>query len=171
MKTTISDNINTCILPDLQKKANVTSIIISIILIVFAVAMFYLSHVMESDLITSTEVFFGVAAVCVAIYMFGWQRTKLVNKETGSVVSKDRIFYNPVDLLGIKAALENENFEAFAGFHRQDEGNVQTVFYFAADHKYIAIQVFKYEPFEYKPQTDIYIFKDASAMKLIEKIK
>lgn len=133
--------------------------------------MFYLSHIKQSDIITSTEIFFGVIAICVAIFMIGWQRTKLVNTETGSVVSKDRIFYDPVDLYGIKAALEEENFQAFASFHRQQEGNVQTVFYFAADHKYIAIQVFKYEPFEYKPQTDIYVFKDVQAIELIERIK
>lgn len=171
MKTTIQDNINTCTLPDVQKKLNTTSIIISIILIIFAAAMFYLSHVKQSDIITSTEIFFGVVAICVAIFMIGWQRTKLVNNETGSVVSKDRIFYDPVDLYGIRAALEEENFEAFVGFRRQQEGNVQTVFYFSADSEYIAIQVFKYEPFEYKPQSDIYIFKDVQAMKLIEKIK
>lgn len=171
MKTTIQDNINTCKLPDLQKKLNITSIIISIGLIIFAAAMFYLSHIKQSDIITSTEIFFGIAAICVAAYMLGLQRTKLVNTETGSVVSKDRIFYNPVDLYGIKTALEEENFEAFVGFRRQQEGNVQTIFYFSADHKYIAIQVFKYEPFEYKPQSDIYIFNDVKAMKLIEKIK
>ena len=170
MKTTIQDNINTCKLPDLQKKLNTSSIIISIILIIFAAAMFYLSHIKQSDIITSTEIFFGVIAICVAIFMIGWQRTKLVNTETGSVVSKDRIFYDPVDLYGIKAALEEENFEAFVGFRRQQEGNVQTVFYFSADHNYIAIQVFKYEPFEYKQQSDIYIFKDVKAMKLIEKM-
>ena len=171
MKTTISDNINTCFLPDLQKKTNITSITISVVLLVFAASIFYLSHIKQSDIITSTEIFLGVVAICVAIFLLGWQRTKLINKETGSVVSKDHIFYNPVDFYGIKAALEEENFEAFAGFRRQQEGNVQTVFYFSADHKYIAIQVFKYEPFEYKPQTDIYVFKDVAAMKLIEKIK
>lgn len=171
MKTTIQSNINTCELPDLQKKTNITSFVVSIVLLIFAATLFYLSHVMETSFVTSTEVFVGVAAVCVAAYMLGWQRTKLINTETGSVVSKDRIFYNPVDLIGIKAALEDENFEAFAGFRRQQDGNVQTIFYFAADHKYIAIQVFKYEPFEFKPQSDIYIFKDVQAMKLIEKIK
>lgn len=171
MKTKIQGNINTYIFSDLQKKINVTSIIISIVLIIFAVAMFYLSHVKQSEIITSTEIFFGVIAACIAIYMLGWQRTKLVNKETGSVVSKDHIFYDPVNFYGIKTALEEENFEVFVSFRRQQEGNVQTVFYFSDDHKYIAIQVFKYEPFEYKPQTDIYVFKDVKAMKLIEKIK
>ena len=170
MKTTIQGNINSCKLPDLQKKNNITSILVSIVLIIFAAAMFYLSHVKQSDLITSTEIFFGIVAICVAAYMLGWQRTKIVNTETGSVVSKDRIFYNQVDLYGIKTALEEENFEAFVGFNRQQEGNVQTVFYFSADHNYIAIQVFKYEPFEYKPQSDIYIFNDVRAMKLIEKM-
>ena len=160
MKTIIQDNINTCKLPDLQKKLNTSSIIISIILIIFAAAMFYFSQVKQSDIITSTEIFFGIVAICAAAYMLGWQRSKLINTETGSVVSKDRIFYNPVDLYGIKAALEEENFEAFVGFRRQQEGNIQTVFYFSADHNYIAIQVFKYEPFEYKQQSDIYIFKD-----------
>lgn len=171
MKTTIQDNINTCMLPDVRKKLNMTSIVFSVILIIFSVAMFYLSHVKQSDIITSTEIFFGVVAICIAVFLLGWQRTKLIYEETDSVVSKDHIYYDPVDLNGIKAALEDENFEAFAGFRRQQDGNVQTMFYFSADSEYIAIQVFKYEPFEYKPQSDIYIFKDVKAMKLIEKIK
>ena len=171
MKTTIQDNINTCTLPDVQKKLNTTSIIISVILIIFAAAMFYLSHVKQSDIITSTEIFLGIVVICIAIYLLGWQRTKLVYNETGSVVSKDHIFYDPVNLYGIKTALEKENFETFVSFRRQQEGNVQTVFYFSDDHKYIAIQVFKYEPFEYKPQSDIYVFREVQAMKLIEKMK
>lgn len=171
MKTKISDNINTCKLPGLQKKTNKSSIIISMVFLVFAATMFYMPHLKQNDTATSTEVFLGIVAICVAAYLLDFQRIKIVNTETGSVVSKDYIFYDANNLSGIKAALEEENFEAFKSFRRQHEGNVQTIFYFADDHKYIAIQVFKYEPFEYKPQSDIYIFKDVQAMKLIEKIK
>ena len=35
----------------------------------------------------------------------------------------------------------------------------------------IAVQVQRYEPFDYKPQTDILVYRDANAMKLMENLK
>lgn len=169
--TTYSENINNFRLPELEKKVNKASILISIVLIIFATAMFYLAFFTEDDLVEGSEIFAGVIAIIIVFYMLVWQRNKLVDRETGSVVSKDRIYYNPNDLQCILMSFENDSFGILHDIKRQQEGNVQMVFFFAEDHKYIAIQVFKYEPFEYKPQTDILVYRDVNAMKLIESLK
>ncbi|GEM_PF-1519373 len=169
--TTYSGNINDFQLPELVKKTNKTSIIISIILIIFALAMFHLFYFTENDLVEGSEVFAGVIALSVALFMLIWQRTKFIDKETGSVVSKDRIYYNPNDLPTILLAFDNDNFAVLQNVKRQQEGNVQIVFRFAENHRYIAVQVQRYEPFDYKPQTDILVYRDANAMKLMENLK
>ena len=68
-------------------------------------------------------------------------------------------------------AFENDNFAVLQTVKRQQEGNVQIVFRFAENHKYIAIQVLKYEPFDFKQQTDILVYRDVNAMKLVEYLK
>jgi len=172
MKTaTYSDNINTFILPDLDKKINKTSLFVSFLLLVFAGAMFYLTIFTNNDLGDSAEIFAGIIAVGVALYMLIWQRTKLIDRETGSVVSKDRIFYSNDYLQSMLLAFENDNFSMFKNFKRLQDGNVQIIFFLAENYKYIAIQVFKYEPFEYRPQTGIMVYRDANALKLIESLK
>lgn len=172
MKTaTYNGNINDFQLPELVKKTNKTSIIISIVLIIFALAMFHLVYFTDNDLVEGSEVFAGVIALGVALFMLIWQRTKYIDQETGSVVSKDHIYYSPNDLPTILMAFENDNFAVLQTVKRQQEGNVQIVFRFAENHRYIAVQVQRYEPFDYKPQTDILVYRDANAMKLMENLK
>lgn len=169
--TTYSGNINDFQLPELVKKTNKTSIILSIVLIIFALAIFHLVYLTENNLVEGSEVFAGVIALSVALFMLIWQRTKFIDKETGSVVSKDSIYYNPNDLPTILLAFDNDNFAVLQNVKRQQEGNVQIVFRFAENHRYIAVQVQRYEPFDYKPQTDILVYRDANAMKLMENLK
>ncbi|MCQ2307464.1 MAG: hypothetical protein MJ000_07870 [Bacteroidales bacterium] len=169
--TILAENINNCKLPDVEKKTNNVSIISGIVLLVFAAILFVLSRQVDNNLGSSTEVFFGVVAVCVALYMFFAQREKMVDTTTNSVVSRDRIYYNASDLHEIKVALANKSFSGLRDVRRQPDGNVQLVFYFSHDHNYIAAQVQKYEPFEYKPCSEIYVFRGSDAEGLIEKLK
>lgn len=169
--TILAENINNCKLPDVEKKTNNVSIISSAVLLILAVALFVLSGQVESNLGSSTEVFFGVVAVGVALYMFFAQGEKMINTTTNSVVSRDRIYYSANDLHEIKVALANKSFGGLRNVQRQPDGNVQLVFYFSRDNSYIAAQVQKYEPFEYKPCSEIYVFRGSDAEKLIEELK
>lgn len=167
----LSENINSCQLPDVEKKTNIISFILSSILVVLAGVLFVMSGNVESNLGSSTEVFFGVVAIGVALYLIFGQRNKLVDTSTGSVVSKDHIYFSANDLHGIKVALANKDFDGFDNVQRQPDGNVQVIFYFSRDNRYIAIQVQKYEPFEYKPCSEVYVFRGDDAERLIGKLK
>lgn len=169
--TILAENINNCDLPDVEKKTNITSIMSGVVLLILAVTLFILSGKVESNLGSSTEIFFGVIAIGIALYLFFAQREKMIDITTNSVVSKDRIFYNANDFHEIKVALANKSFSGLRNVQRQSDGNVQLIFYFSFDRNYIAVQVHKYEPFEYKPCSEIYVFRGDDAEKLIEELK
>jgi len=167
----LSENINACKLPDVEKKTNILSLILAVILLSLAAVLFVLSSYVENNIGSSTEIFFGVVAIGIAFYLVFAQRKKMIDKNTGSVVSKDHIYFSANDFHNIKVALANKSFDGLDGIKRQQDGNVQLVFYFSQNHNYIAIQVQKYEPFEYKPSSEIYIFRGEDAEKLIGKLK
>ncbi len=167
----LSENINSCQLPDVERKTNISSLILSFVLVALAGVLFVLSGDVESNIGSSTEVFLGVVSIFIALYMIFGQRKKLVETTTGSVVSKDHIYFNPNDLHDIKVALANKDFDGFDNVRRQPDGNVQVIFFFSRDSRYIAIQVQKYEPFEYKPSSEIYVFRGGDAETLIGKLK
>lgn len=167
----LSENINSCQLPDVERKTNISSLILSFVLVALAGVLFVMSGKVESNLGSSTEVFFGVIAIGIALYLIFGQRNKLIDTSTGSVVSKDHIYFSANDLHGIKVALANKDFDGFDNVRRQPDGNVQVIFFFSRDSRYIAIQVQKYEPFEYKPSSDIYVFRGGDAETLIGKLK
>jgi len=169
--TILAENINACKLPNVEKKTNTISVISAVVLLALAVALFILSGHVDNALGSSTEIFVGVIAIGIALYMFFAQRKKLIDTTTGSVVSKDHIYYDVNDLHEIKVALSNKFFSRLRNIKHHPDGNVQLVFYFSSDYKYIAIQVLKYEPFEYKPCSEIYVFRDEDAEKLIEELK
>lgn len=167
----LSENINNCKLPDVEKKTNIVSLVAGLLLIALAVVLFVMSGKVESNLGSSTEVFFGVIAIGVALYLVLGQRNKMVDMTTDSVVSKDHIYFGTNDLHDIKVALANNDFDGFDNVRRQPDGNVQVIFYFSRDNRYIAIQVQKYEPFEYKPCSEVYVFRGDDAERLIGKLK
>lgn len=167
----LSENINSCQLPDVERKTNISSLILSFVLVALAGVLFVMSGNVESNLGSSTEVFFGVIAIGIALYLIFGQRNKLIDTSTGSVVSKDHIYFSANDLHGIKVALANKDFDGFDNVRRQPDGNVQVIFYFSRDNRYIAIQVQKYEPFEYKPCSEVYVFRGDDAERLIGKLK
>lgn len=84
---------------------------------------------------------------------------------------KVRIFYASEDLYGLKNSLENQDVKSFEKFKKQHEGNVQLSIVYSKDNQYFAAQVLKYEPFEYKPQSDILIAEGETAARFIANIK
>lgn len=165
--TILAENINSCNLPEVEKKTNINSIIVASVLLILSATLFVLSGRTESNFGSSSELFVGVLALGVAVYLFLAQRQKMIDTVSGSTLSKDHIFYSASDLHNIKVSLANRNFKGLSDIQRQPDGNVQLAFLYSKDRKYIAIQVQKYEPFEYKPYSEIYVFRGDEAERLI----
>ncbi|MGN0033506.1 MAG: hypothetical protein ACI358_07010 [Candidatus Limimorpha sp.] len=169
--TISSQNINNCKLPYVEKRINTLAIFLGTLLLIIGVLMFYLSSVSESSMMSSTDVFAGIVSVVIAVCLIFFQRKKLVEKETGSIIKKECVYYNVNDLDAILSALKRQDYFIFSNIHRQENGNVQMLFYYSKDHRYFAAQVLRYEPFEYRPVSDIFIFRDMIAERFVEKIR
>lgn len=172
MNITLSEkNINTYSFPEVESKSNIKSLITGIILIIASCALFYLSSLISGNMASSLSIFGGVIMICVGLYLIIWQSKHEIYKPSGSVIKKVRIFYASEDLYGLKNSLENQDVKSFEKFKKQHEGNVQLSVVYSKDNQYFAAQVLKYEPFEYKPQSDILIAEGETAARFIANIK
>ena len=168
--TISSQNINNCKLPYIENRTNGVAIFLGVLMLVIGVMMFYFSYVTESALVSSTDVFMGLVAVILSVCLLIFKRRRLVGEESGSVVKKECIYYSVSDLDSIIVALNKQDYFIFLNLRRQDDGNVQMIFYYSMDHQYFAVQVLRYVPFEYEPVSDIYVFRGIVAERFIEKI-
>ncbi|MCR4872921.1 MAG: hypothetical protein K5885_05185 [Bacteroidales bacterium] len=90
-----------------------------------------------------------------------------IYKPTQSTIYKKEYFYNPDDFTALKTAVEQKHFDHLKQLHLQSDGNLRLTVLCSKDGKFAAAQVFRYHPFEFFPETEIIIFKDAEAATFI----
>lgn len=92
---------------------------------------------------------------------------RMVYTPTQSPVSKKEIYFAADDFTALKASIEHKQFDTLKQLHSQSDGNVRLSAFCSRDDKFAAAQVFRYQPFEFFPETEIIIFKDADAAAFI----
>ena len=155
---------------DIVKKINVGSLLLSIILLACCVVLCYLSSNFENTM-SSLLIFFGVAAACYALYLIIWRMNKQVYVNTNSDIVKSNIYYSNDDFLALKSSLENCDCKLMEKCKTQGEGTVQVAALYSKDGQFLEAQVLKYEPFEYKPQTEVIVMKGDKARNFIHYLK
>ena len=78
-----------------------------------------------------------------------------VYAKTNSPIIKRQIYFDTADFYDIKSAIENDKLDTLDKFNKVDEGNVQLYVIHSKDKKFAALQLLKYEPFDFVPQTDV----------------
>ncbi len=136
-------------------KTDMTSILKGVVLLIIGIAIFFLPEVKKSGVIPSCLIFTGVMLICVAIYFFAAKFRKNVYAKTGSRIVKESIFYRNDDFEALKAGIENRDAKSVANVQKQTEANVMVDMLYSKDYQYLALQLKRYEPFEFKPQTDV----------------
>ena len=76
-------------------------------------------------------------------------------KPTQSPVKKDELFFAADDYTTLKSALDNKHFDALKKLRDQSDGNVKLVIANSKDGKFAAVQLQRYQPFEFRPETEI----------------
>ena len=92
---------------------------------------------------------------------------RMIYTPTQSPVSKKEIYYAADDFTALKAAIEHKQFDNLKQLHSQSDGNVRLSALCSRDGAFAAAQVFRYHPFEFFPETEIIIFKDADTTAFI----
>lgn len=149
------NNIKNTQIDFIEKKFNATSLISSILLIGLGVFMFIYSKNLDSNMLSSALIFFGIVALGFAAFLLIARLYSDVYTKTNSPVIKRELYFDTNDFYNIKNVIENNEFTSIEKFKRVDEGNVQLYVIHSKDKKFAALQLLKYEPFDFVPQTEI----------------
>ena len=88
-------------------------------------------------------------------------------KPTQSAVSKKEYYYAADDFQQLKTALEQGKIDNLGKMQRQPDGNVKLVVVSTNDKKFAATQVHRYQPFEFRPESEIFVMKEAEAQAFL----
>lgn len=153
----MTNNIQNTQIDFIQKRFNVSALFSGIVLIGFGVLLFVYSGSMDGNMLSSAMVFFGIVSVAFALFFLIARLNAEVYAKTNSPIVKRQIYFDTADFYDIKSAIENGKFETLDKFNRVDEGNVQLYVIHSKDKKFAALQLLKYEPFDFVPQTDVMV--------------
>ena len=88
-------------------------------------------------------------------------------KPTQSAVSKKEYYYAADDFQQLKTALEQGKLDNLGKMQRQPDGNVKLVVVSTNDKKFAAAQVHRYQPFEFRPESKIFVMKEGEAQAFL----
>ena len=139
----------------IEKKFNVTSLLLSLVLIGLGCLLFIYSGNIESNMISSSMIFFGIAIVAFALFLMIAKINSEVYVKTNSPIIKRQLYFDTAYFYNLKNAIDNADYNSIEKFKRVDEGNVQLYVVHSKDKKFAAMQLLKYEPFDFVPQTEV----------------
>ena len=151
----MTNNIQHTQLELIEKKFNLKSLLLSLALIGLGVLLFVYSGKIESDMLSSTLIFIGISIVAFATFLMIAKLNSEVYVKTNSPIIKRQLYFDTADFYNIKNAIDNADYNSIEKFKRVDEGNVQLYVVHSKDKKFAAMQLLKYEPFDFVPQTEV----------------
>ena len=151
----MTNNIQNTQIELIEKKFSVTSLLLSLALIGVGVFLFIYSSKFGSNMLSSAMIFFGIVIVAFAIFLLIAKLSGDVYVKTNSPIVKRQLYFNADDFYDIKKAIDNADYKSIEKFKRVDEGNVQLYVIHSKDKKFAAMQLLRYEPFDFVPQTEV----------------
>ena len=139
------------------KRQNISTLLSGLVLIGLGVFLFIYSKSMDGNMLSSALIFFGIVSVIFAMFLLIARLNSEVYAKTNSPIIKRQIYFDTADFYDIKSAIENDKLDTLDKFNKVDEGNVQLYVIHSKDKKFAALQLLKYEPFDFIPQTDVMV--------------
>lgn len=152
-------NIQNTQLDFIQKRFNISALLSGIVLIGLGALLFVYSRNMDGNMLSSSLIFFGIVSVAFALFLLIARLNAEVYTKTNSPIVRRQVYFDAADFYNIKSAIEEGKFDTLDKFKRVDEGNVQLYVVHSKDKKFAALQLFKYEPFDFIPQTDVKVME------------
>ena len=148
-------NIQNTQLDFIQKRFNISALLSGIVLIGLGALLFIYSRSMDGNMLSSALIFFGIVSVAFALFLLIARLNAEVYTKTNSPIVRRQVYFDAADFYNIKSAIEEGKYDTLDKFKRVDEGNVKLYVVHSKDTKFAALQLFKYEPFDFIPQTDV----------------
>ena len=90
---------------------------------------------------------------------------------TQMAVSKKEYYFIEYEYKDLKESLENHQFNELKKLHCKVLNPIELVVVSTIDEKFAAAQIRRYQPYQFKPTTEIMVFKDADAKAFLGVLK
>lgn len=171
METTNQKDLTKYELPELEKKAHRPALISGICFTIVGAVLLYVQTLCSTVGLAYLLILLGIAGLVHGVYQIFHGSKTWFYKPTDSKVAQKEYYYLADDFNALTNAIEHHRFEVLKSLKRQPDSNVKLVVVSSKDGKFAAAQVFRYQPFEFKPETEIFVFKDADAEALMTTFK
>ena len=151
----MTNNIQNTQIESIERKFNTTSLLSGIMLIGLGCFLFFYSKSFTNNMLSSALIFIGILAITYALFLLFARLNGEVYTKTNSPIVRRQLYFDTADFYNIKKVIDNNDYKSIEKFRRVDEGNVQLYVIHSKDKKFAAMQLLKYEPFDFIPQTDI----------------
>lgn len=164
-------DINKYEIEGLERKTNVPALVIGNIACVLGIVLFFIQKMCTSTALAYVLIFIGIVLVCYGAFQAVWQSKKWFYMPNNSIISCHDYYYGADDFTTLKAALESKNLNAMKKIKVQSDGNVRLRVIKSKDNQFAAAQIFRYIPFEFRPESKIAVMKDAEAKEFAATLK
>lgn len=151
--------------PHISKHTNLSSILISCVLIVCGIASVWVSLDMEEVSSTYSMLLLTLGAFCLLYAMFRlfWRSKEKVYTLTGSSIVEGSCYWDSSELQPIMKMLDHSEFKTNNNAAAKAGGNVRLDYLLSKDYKFAAVQLFQFVPYVYEPVTKVYYYTDETA--------
>lgn len=159
--------------PDIKRSVNHASIIAAIVILIVGISMFLITFLFDKtqNVIISTLVLVGIALVIYSVFRLIWRSKAIVYLPTKAIIKEDDFYFDSKYFQMLNSVATSGNCDLISQLQSQSGGNCKLITLYSDDKQFIALQVFKYIPFNYMPCDEVYYFKGKTAENLINAIK
>nr|WP_301062155.1 hypothetical protein [Phocaeicola sp.] len=157
--------------PDIVKRTNISSVLISLALCVIGAGAFMISLNMadSSSAMSMLLITVGIILLLWAVFRLFWRSKEWVYVPTGSAMKEGTCFLE--DLPAMRHVLEKKDFMAKNNIRLTANGNVRMDYMVSRDKKFVAVQLFRFIPYTYEPASPVFYFTGNDANAFVQCLK
>lgn len=154
--------------PNIAKRASVSGLITSSLLILVGLAALISSNRLEehASVMTMVLLLSGTILIIYGIFRFVWKGKEVVYMPTGSVTQEKSFFFDLKHLDDLKACVVSGVFPISNDMRSESNGNLRMDVIISQDKKFAAVQLFQFVPYAYNPVTSVQYFTNGEALAL-----
>ena len=155
--------------PEIKQSLNFRSIIqSSVFLLIGCLLMASLPQIDDKSSAAYMAVMIsGVIIIIFGLLRFASSYKHLIYTHTGSPVLEKSFFFDSTLIPRTKNALEAKDVESMKDIKWNTSGNARLDTFHSADKRFAAIRIYEYIPYTYEEASDIYIYNNEDAERLI----
>ncbi len=155
--------------PDIVKRTNVSSVLLSIALLVGGIGLFVASFQMEDP--SSTVSMLCLTAGCIlsllAVLRLCSKSKEWIYQPTGSALKKDSSLFDESSLNAMADILHKKDFATRRNVCAKPGGAVRLDYFISRDRKFAAAQLFHFIPYTYEPVSSVHYYTDNEAAAFV----